>query len=152
MGEVCREMGTLMVCCDYRHAGMMSCSLRVYACISSQILHNIASLFASVPLCTLQYVHISVFPPVFMCLHSVRVRGGCLLSVCLCDIICWHVLPCTDHNPAATGSRAGLWVEGSNSVTSLPGQNWSNLSHPPLSGSSMQPLIELLTPDSEIAG
>lgn len=45
------------------------------------------------------------------------------------DIICQHVLPCSDHNPAATESRVGPWVEGSNFVTSLPGHSLSNLSH-----------------------
>lgn len=28
--------------------------------------------------------------------------------ICMGDTICQHVLPCSDHNPAATGSKAGL--------------------------------------------
>lgn len=56
------------------------------------------------------------------------------VRICLCDIICQHVLPCCGHNPAVTESRAGLWVEGSNFVTSLPGHSLSNLSRPLLAG------------------
>lgn len=57
----------------------------------------------------------------------------------MCDIICQHVLPCSDHNPAATGSMVGLWVEESNFVTLLPGHSWNSPSRPLLAGSSIQP-------------
>lgn len=38
MGEACRGMEILMVCGDYRHAGMMSCTGCVHARASAQIL------------------------------------------------------------------------------------------------------------------
>lgn len=66
-------------------------------------------------------------------LQSVRV-WMLFVRICPCDIICQHVLPCSDHNPAVTESRAGLWVEGSNFVTSLPGHSLNNLSRPLLAG------------------
>lgn len=62
--------------------------------------------------------------------------GCCLWLFSACDIICQHVLPCSDRNPAATGNRAGPWVEGSGFVTSLPGHSWNIPSHCQLVGSS----------------
>lgn len=70
--------------------------------------------------------------------------GEFIVSMYACDIIFQHVLPCSDHNLAATGSRAGLWVEELGFVTSLPGRSWSNPSRRLQVDSSIQLWLLLL--------
>lgn len=55
MGEACRAMETLMVCGDYRHAGMMSCTGCVHACSSAQVLHDLS---ISLHICTSVCMHL----------------------------------------------------------------------------------------------
>lgn len=68
MGEACRAMETLMVCGDYRHAGMMSCTGCVHACTSAQILHDAA---VSLHICSSSCVHLVIeftkYTPVCVC-------------------------------------------------------------------------------------
>lgn len=135
MGEAHRGMETLMVCDDYRHAGMMSYAGCVYLW-THLLQHDFA--YVNISVYTLCY---SIdYTCVCVCVYSVWV-----VLVKYCDNICQHVLPCSDHNPEATGSRAGLWVEELNSVTSLPGHSWSNPSHLLWVGWSIPPLLQLLT-------
>lgn len=83
MGEACKAMETLMVCGDYRHAGMMSCTgcVCVRAYTSAQILYNMS---VSLHICKSVCMHLvieytmCVCVCVRLCLHSVRVRGCCL--------------------------------------------------------------------------
>lgn len=66
-----------MVCGDYRHAGMMSCSGCVHACASSQILYNMPS-----------YVHIKVYAP---CLRA-HVHSVCVCSCVYVAYVCVGVV------------------------------------------------------------
>lgn len=54
MGEACRVMETLMVCGDYGHAGMMSCTGCVHVCTSAQVLYSMP---VRLHICTSMCIH-----------------------------------------------------------------------------------------------
>lgn len=72
-----------------------------------------------------------------------RVRVGGVCRYPRGDTICRRVSPCSGRNPAATGSRAGRWAEGSSSATSLPGRGPDSPSRPPPAGVSTRPSLRL---------
>lgn len=57
MGEAFGGMETLMVCSDYGHAGMMSCTGCVHVCASAQIIYNVP---VSLHIGTSVYMHLVI--------------------------------------------------------------------------------------------
>lgn len=90
MGEACRAMETLMVCGDYRHAGMMSCTGCVDTCTSAQIPYN---MLFSLHMCTSECVHlvyhVNICVSVCACVYIVAVCVG----VCVCEYLCARYHP-----------------------------------------------------------